>query len=64
MRRHIITIFLFPVAAFMWLIGWALFYTSSKQVERRPHDSEATAKEDTLEITTIIDEENYAVADS
>jgi len=48
----------------MWLIGWTLFYIGSKQVERRPHDSEATAKEDTLEITTIIDEENCAIADS
>jgi hypothetical protein len=64
MRRHIITIFLFPVAAFMWLIGWALFYIGSKQVERRPHDSEATVKEDMLEITTIIEEENCAIADS
>ncbi len=48
----------------MWIIGWALFHTSSKQVEHRPHDTATTAKEDTLEITTIIDEENYAVADS
>ncbi len=64
MRRHIITIFLFPALAFMWIIGWALFHTSSKQVEHRPHDTATTAKEDTLEITTIIDEENYAVADS
>lgn len=48
----------------MWLVGWALFYTSSKHVEHRPPDTKTTTKEDTLEITTIIDEENCAVADS
>jgi peptidoglycan biosynthesis protein MviN/MurJ (putative lipid II flippase) len=60
MRRRAILIFLLPIGIFLWLIGWSLYHTGSKDASGHAHTLHNSQTRQTLEITTILDEENLA----
>ncbi len=52
-RNKIVIAFLFIPLAFMWLLGWTLFYVGKTRTEAT---SVNERKEPEIEVTTLIDE--------
>jgi len=59
--RKIALITLFPIIAFIWTIGWVLYYTGIQQNETKPAKTQTKKKKDNLEILAILDQEQLTI---
>jgi len=61
--RKIVLLTLFPAIAFIWIIGWTLYYTGLQQKEAEPTKTRTQNKKNNLEIFTALDQEHLTVKD-
>jgi hypothetical protein len=61
--RKIVLITLFPAIAFIWIIGWTLYYTGLQRKEAEPAKRTENRKKSNLEIFTVLDDERLTIKD-
>jgi hypothetical protein len=52
-RNRVVAVIMLPIAIFLWVIGWCLFWAGS---QRNSHRIRATDNEDFVSITTALPE--------
>lgn len=61
--RKIVLLTLFPAIAFIWIIGWTLYYTGLQQKEAEPARTRTENKKDNLKIFTALNEDHLTIED-
>lgn len=63
MRKRLVRLFLFPITAFLWLIGWCLYYVGEKHRRNELEPSHVAVRKDPFEIIVAANEEVLAATD-